>query len=476
MVLKKAMESSDSFQNVMAEVPALNVPQLKARATFEPQFFVKVLHSDDQTEASNNFQPQSILSTQYSLGASKLFSTGTKIEAEIGHSYTDIGFSTLTIPPYYETTGKIVLSQNLWHNSFGYGTRRLVQSSKLMTKANRITFEENIEQWTLGLVQLYYNAWLAKAQALLGADNLKRRLKLLKITRIKNKRGTAEEQDLLQIQSAFLNAEVQKEQSDEALNSIWRELVIALKLPEEWLSLDPKEIPMVLDSPVEAALSVCKSKKAPPRSDSSVEKATLMSEAARLDLERTRNAMAPNLDLQFQLNGNGINVQRGHSMDEAFRVDNPAWAVGVQLQVPLHRYSEEADYRSAITKHIRAEANSSYQKGQLKLKWINACTELLRLENAHKKISKAHQNQSRRANLEERRFSIGRTPTINVIQAEDDATRAQSLLNQTESQMRTAAWKVRQLKGEIPSFLTKLGFDPKKITAEILYKKYEDTN
>jgi len=208
LVIQKGMGVSDSYRLLSADLKTLNVPILQAYATYglDPTAYIEFGWIDDKTEASNAFAPSQKKGSEYKLGISKTFSTGTTVKAELNHTSQTISFAAVPGTPFFETGGTLSLSQKLWKDSFGYATRLGQQTGELQSKANLAKFEGSFENWILQIVEIYYGAWLAQTQSKIAKDNVARQRRLLKITRIKTRRGTAEEPDLLQVQSSHLAA------------------------------------------------------------------------------------------------------------------------------------------------------------------------------------------------------------------------------------------------------------------------------
>jgi outer membrane protein TolC len=82
--------------------------------------------------------------------------------------------------------------------------------------------------------------------------------------------------------------------------------------------------------------------------------------------------------------------------------------------------------------------------------------ELERLAQAAVAHERAYRAQRERERLEEERFSVGRSQLIQVIQAADDAARAEVTYKATLAQHRFAAWNVRRLAGNLDGYLDTL--------------------
>lgn len=459
LVVGRAMQASDSFQKVKALLPNIEVPALQGQAPLDTVLVANATRNLNRNEPQNPFGTTKQYSTLFSIGAQSYFSTGTLASAEIGTNDTDqiIPFA---IPPsqqFREVRGTFTLTQNLLNDAFGYGARRAKEAGALSTQAARFGFEDAVESWALQIIQVYYDAWLAQAQAKVADTSIQYRNRLVEITSIKARRGTAEQPDLLQTKSALMNARVQKSQAEQALNDKWRNLVTSLKLPATWIGIDPKELPIELDAPVESALELCKDGAQAPTETPRSKQYQLRAEAAKLTAERARNAVTPDIELFGRLITNGVDRERMQTaFSEARKVDHPAWIFGLNFSFPLGQNAERAAAHQAVADQDRTEAEASEEAANLKLSWINSCANLKQLNRSHAFLQEAYEDQTRRARLEEERFRIGRTTTLAVIQAADDANIAQGNLNLNEANRRLVAWQVKYFQRGIKAYLERL--------------------
>lgn len=447
LVLALAMRSSDSFRIIQSQRASLRVSEFQSLIPLESRITAGASLLRDEREPQSPFSPIKVHSNTVNLGYSSYFTTGTSVGLDLSHGSTDLGFSTFTPLSFYETKATLGLSQNLWQDAFGTATRLGSAAGKLFSEAAELGLQISVNDWVVELVQIYYGAWLAQAQLEAARASLQRRTRLLEITEIKARRGTAEEPDVLQIKSALLTSSVLRDQASQNLGERWRGLVVSLKLPAEWSSVDASLIPIALDSPVEEMLALCGPESTPhagPDTSPLQKRAALSAEAAHLHLEKARSEAKPDLELRGTLSANGIDPAFGPSFSETSRAAHPAWSVGLQLAIPLGFYAEKTKIMAAAADEIRTEAQASQSSDLLKMNWINDCINLHRTQRAWDSHRKAFENQQRRVTLEESRFRIGRGTTIQVIQAGDDATTAQLDLNSAEVERRLAAWKIRR--------------------------------
>jgi hypothetical protein len=74
-------------------------------------------------------------------------------------------------------------------------------------------------------------------------------------------------------------------------------------------------------------------------------------------------------------------------------------------------------------------------------------------------LEKNWRDQTRRAQLEDSRFSMGRSPILNVVQAGDDATTSETQYRQAQAQAHLTAWQVQKLADGFREYLTSLKMD-----------------
>lgn len=459
VVIGRAVQASDAFKAIQAQRISTEVPLLQASAPLETRVTANAIALRDRRETQSFVSPNKVDTNSVLLGITSYFQTGTALSFELTHNKTDLAFPTFPQISNFETQGTFTISQNLWQDAFGNATRAGKAAGRLLSEAYELAIQDNTDDFVLGLAQLYYGAWLAQAQLEAARESVAYRSRLLEITKLKIRRGTAEEQDVLQVRSALLNSQVQNDQAAHNLGDRWRSLVYALKLPESWIKADPAEIPVALDAPIKETIELCGTpselKPAPPENAVS-RRAAIAAEAAALSSERAISVSKPDLEFRAMLSANGVDPAMSPTLSETVKLENPAWNLGFQFVLPLDSYVEKANALSALTSQIQAEAQASQARADLKTNWIAGCTDLHRAEQSYRARKEAHDSQRKRAGIEESRFRIGRAGILQVIQAADDATFAQVNLAISEIERRNAAWRVRRLANQIQGYLTQL--------------------
>ena len=236
------MLASDSFKQLSSRKLTIHNNLFKEQEKLDTVLNAEISFNKNNNELSPSlsaFLPADTNTTSYSVGARKFFSTGTSVRAEIKSVHTDNNTS-----DYWESTGTLAVEQDLLKNSLGSSSRRAIAAGELEAQASQSALDDDIEAWVFQLSDIFYNAWFAQRQTAAAKESFNNNNNLVRITRIKYKRGTAEKPDLYQVEGARTQAERQFEAAKQQLTRLWVDLVLSLKLPKQWVHIDPLYIPV----------------------------------------------------------------------------------------------------------------------------------------------------------------------------------------------------------------------------------------
>ncbi len=450
-VLKRAAESSDSFRSAKAGFLTAPVTELQASSALAWRPYAKFSRLDDRREASNSFSPNHTEGTSVAVGLATAFQSGTLVQAEVSHSNNLIAFPTFGRFDYFDTQSTLSITQKLWADSFGQATRAQQRSAKKFSEAEGLQAQVGMEEWVLGLVRLYYGAWLSQAQARAAKEGFDRKVRFQSLVGLQAQRGTAEKPDVLQVEGAVTAAKNQLEGAELRLQDTWRDLVLSLKFNPEWTRIPATRIPLALDEPQVEAMKLCGSESKLNAAPESLELQRARSQAqAALDSQKRAEALArPNLELQGQVFTNGVASTANASFSDFGSRVGKGYAVGVTLSLPIGFTAEKADVLASTANWIRADAGQSIAQDQNVSRWTAVCLDLHRLKRAQESTHRTASSFRDRARLEEERFRLGRSSTFQVIQAGDDATQAELILDGTAVELRQVAWQVLRQAGRV---------------------------
>lgn len=410
---------------------------------------------DDQRQKVTPFEPSRIERDYWNLGIRKYFSTGTQFETNYGRADNKLKFppaSGVSFAPYYEDGLSFSLRQNLWSDFLGKASKASLEYGRMKSESEKYQYDESIENWALELATTYYTAWLTQNQYYAAQENYNRQQKLLQSTQAKLRRGTAERPDVLQVESAALLAQNSLSEAEANLNEVWKRLVVILKLPESWHVINPEKIPMILNAvPVEAQ-TVCKEPVEIEKTNS-VLRTKKAFEAAEKGQIKATSEDSPKLQLYGNYTTNGVSATTTSAQKETLDGSNPAWTLGIELEIPLEFSAGKAAKSRAQAEYFRARAQYDQAVDDKKIELASLCERFQKSQSELENSRQAFQNQSQRLILEGQRFQVGRTNTFSVIQAGDDKTRAEQNKNQSEVNYRLNAWKVLKAASELEPFI-----------------------
>ena len=445
-VVAIGMKNSSSFKRILANYPATEIPLLQQEAVYDWYLSGQVAYMENFKEQSTNTLPSFPYTTQYNLGISKAFSSGSSISAGWTLGNQRLQFIGMPEIKYKESEFKLEMAQSLWKNFLGNASRKELEAASLQSESAKIEILNQAEQWVLSLVGLYFQAWIAQKNSKSALDNLQRKKRLLRSTLAKYRRGTAEKPEKLQIESGVKMANTDYLQKNQLLHDSWHALVVSLDLPRDLLNLDPAKIPMKM--PVELNSQICHEFKIPEES-LAAQKAKLDAKAAKLLLEASKNNTGPELTAFGNLSNNGIENDYSSAIKESIQLDHLEWSIGLKFQVPLGFKADTAAMRASISQQKNAEAMALNQSEQLEIEYRNACEQADTLLSTKKILQQAVKSQHLRARLEQERFDLGRSSMFNVIQASDDAASAELTLRQIESTIQVTHWTLEKLSGQL---------------------------
>lgn len=463
LVVTKAMKSSDSFRAVKASELSIYASELERFATLETSVYTRYQRDNNRNQPIG-FGTSRLEQGTFALGVQSGLRTGGILGLELSENSYEAEFNFPGMSSFVSkySTMSLQYSQPLWRNFLGWNTRALLESGTKLREAGTLAYRDGVENWVVQLVNLYYRAWGMQAQVIAAQSGLERRERLKEIIRIRARRGTAERPDLLQVQGALIQSELSLASAEQSLNEIWRNLVTSLKLPTEWLELDPTEIPMEAEAGISEAQKSCEKdfgKNTIPKKSTITEKARLQAEAAHLAAQQAIDQLKPDLSLKGSLINNAVLSDSTDDLSarwrDTFTARNPYWQVGVELRIPLDRYAQKAQAAVAVSERDRLEAIRDQEAALLRVNWLNACSDLNRWVQAVRSLKSSLISQRERQGLEEQRYRQGRIQALNVIQAGDDLTNTELSLREAEVQLRLKTWDVRRMSGLIPATVQK---------------------
>ncbi len=457
-VVQAAMKHSSSFKRVLAIAPVSEIAINGILAPLDTRLYANLSAGSDKRQTLGPMNPTE--SSQYgaNLGVMIPFRTGTSLNFELGHGKASYTFPTGSLEGF-DTRGTLSLKQDLWKNFLGTGTRKSLEAGELSREAALLELEYSIEDWSQGMVEVYFNAWLTQQRAFAATENRQRAESLAEIVKIRNRRGTSEKQNLIQIQSKVAVSQSFESSAHQALGTQWKGLVVSLGFPETFLSIDPLRVPMNSQAPTQEAFETCrvtdlKSVSEIGKKNSKVRSFEAKGKVGELKHTKATLLFGPDIQLSASYSGNALSqTSRNESLREGLKLENPAWNVLVSASIPFGMSAEKSELAAAMVEKISSQALAVQAVDTFVVEWLSECENLSRLQDIENKLSQSYSTQQERILLEERRFEIGRGSLFDVIQAGDEATQIRVELRTTQAQLGVTAWKIKKLSGKLLQYL-----------------------
>ena len=469
-VLQKAMASSESFRELMSRQILVEVPRLQFAGLTDTQLVFGFNRVDDRRQPNNPF---GLLRTQqwgYTAQATRNWLSGTQLSVELFHGETQSLLPSQFVSPggsssfqAFETRATLTIAQSLWKDFLGEGLRAQGTAAQAESEAVALGVLRAAEDWSLGIVKLYYDAWLFQTQLKQSDLALQRRIRLERIVKLRAARGTSEPPDVLQVQTSRANTELQVRAISQQLHDIWRNLAISLKFPTSLVNIDARLVPLRIEDFDERFLNSCPPtgpvpEVGTPESNTNVLAAEARHKSSKSRLEAARAQARPDLRFLGQVGQNGVDFSdRNRSWDRFSSGSNNLWSAGLQLNLPIEMSAEKARVAEAYAEFLRSEAELRRAQDDTKIDSLNLCEDIKRQVEARSTLQLVVEQQKNRVNLEENRFSLGRIGAFQVIQAEDDAMNSVLALSGAEVEVRLTSWRLRKQRGLLKRHLEGLG-------------------
>ncbi len=459
-VLAKAIESSNSFKQVVSGLPSAQAASLQAQAPYDWTIVGSGGYLDSENESDSPFSPESVQSLTYEVGLTKAFSqSGTSLALKLNQGNSSSlfgpGFAVSPNPlDSNQTQFQLDVKQSLIKNSFGTMSRKNVLAGELETKSQSLKVMQSAEDWTLSMVDLFYSAWLSKAQYESAEKILARQQKLVNLIQLQFKRGTATRSDVIQVQNSLQTAKNRVIETKQSLQETWNFLILNLKLPKDWQKISANLIPLSLDAPIPEAKKYCDAGR-PSGKVAAIQSAEYAAEAASLRLEAAKSSAMPELNLALTAKFNGIDEQsKAETMSEVFSAKHPSYFVGLEFKVPLGSAGDKATLYREVSNQRMLSASADQAVTDVEVQLINQCLRLNALINTLEKNIEIAKTQETRATLEQKRFENGRINLLQVNSAEQDAVSAEVTAQNNQIQLRLAAWQIFRASGALANRLS----------------------
>jgi outer membrane protein TolC len=390
----------------------------------------------DDKKQPNFFGAKASDTTQYTLGLTKKFSSGTTMNlnaSAIGSENKEMANPALgAFAKYAQGSLGVAVSQSIWKDFFGASTRLRREREATVAEAEKSGYDLQARQLMIGAESAYWDYIYLKEEISQREESLKRSQKIEAWVRRRTQDGIADRADLLNAQALVATRKLQ-------LLNTQDEMVANQKKVRNILELDDAEaLPDLsgkMDSPRDIRIRLKQAGRIV-RLDAYVTHLEAKSRATAA--REVEDSFRSDLTLAGSYNTNSF--EYGGTTPDATKnwnqTDTPTSAVSLTWTYMFDDSVKQAAQSTARKEALAADLRSRRQFMESDLSW----TELLRRnQELTLKIEAARgisQLQMSRAKAEQDKLSKGRSITTNVINSEQDAAEAELNLTRLLAEQR----------------------------------------
>jgi len=366
-----------------------------------------------------------------SLGVQQLTSYGQNIKLyynAIHYNYVNLLFPTPGASPstnFFDTTPGFEITQSLWSNGFGRGTRAnrtLIESQAL---AASYASQYKARATLAAAEETYWKLVIAREKVAIQTIALEQAKKIFDWSSGRAKRNLGDQADALQARAALegRGLEMQLAHDEERM---------AARLFNRARHIDSDEVKETLEElPLEKLISLKAEKRNEKRDD--VRAAEEQQRAAIAGAQAAREKVSPTLDLTGSMSFNGRNNAFGPSLGDPFSAGRTTWAIQAKLLIPLDRGAASDAAAGWELERRAAELLYQHRLSEQEQDWKDVGK---KLDEAQRRLSLARQlvaAQKTKLEYERARLRQGRTITFQVLSFEQDYAQAQLMQLQAEA-------------------------------------------
>lgn len=390
---------------------------------------------------SDEAQPQASLGTklqseQYSATLAKEFSTGTKaaLSANVQHNKTDglpAGYPAY-LSDYSAGSLGIALSQSLWKNAFGSGTRLRQQREASAATLEKQGYNLQQRQILVDAESAYWAYLLQQDELQAREDSLERAKRIETWLKRRYSDGIADKAD-------YLNAQALTASRELLLTSIRDQVVAAEKNIRLLLEMDDKEKLPALTSDFKKARDirglVGTGGARIVRLDAYL--ASLEAKTRNLGAQEAKDALKPDLVLEGAYNSNSnIQDSTSEALGKINNLDTPTSKIGLKFIYMFDTDAKVSQIDLARKEALAAQLKSERKMIESETSWSELqrrYDEMLKQITIAEKISQLNVSRAKEQSL---KLSRGRAVTSDVITSEEDAATALLTLNRLRAEAR----------------------------------------
>ena len=426
--LSQVIEKSPALESARQSRKGMDLKPLEISMIYSPLFNAGYSFVDSKTEPTSLTSPEQTKFTNWQVGLTKKWFTGTTTILSYGMSNTRLYFPVFPpamaafssfLPPAssYDAKPTLTVSQSLLRDFMGGITDTGIAKVKHAAKSGERMTAYGEQATILQAEMSFWSLALARATVEFKKKSLERTVKLNEWTERRVRLNLADQADLLQTNAAVQLRNLDLRMSEEDAEATARKFNSARGMDGAEVADQLPEMKPRIDE-IGAA-----PEQSGERLDVQAAKESLASSEAAA--KETFYRSLPDLSVFGSITENGHDISASAAHAKAMKGDWPAWMVGATLTAPLDlitlakvRKGYESDFEGAKASFRKSELEAKQDWEALKNKWNHVKA---RLEMAREVVKL----QEARMNAEQKRLENGRILTFQYLTAQDDFDSAQ---------------------------------------------------
>jgi len=427
--MAQVWEKSPALESARQSREGLELKPLEIGMAYSPIFNASYAFVDNKSEPTSLLSPDRAKITQWNLGLSKKWFTGTSLSLSYGMTGNELFYP--PVPPMYASmvgsflppsetfTAKPVVSvsQSLLRDFMGGITDWGIEKTKRAAKAGERMQAYGQQASLMQAEMAYWSLALARETVGFKKQALERTQRLNEWTARRAKLNLTDPADLLQTESALRLVTLDLRMAEEDAETAARKFNAAR-------GIDGAEAPATLDSLGEQIGKVTEQPvKTSERLDIQAARESL--ESARAASKETFYRSLPDLSVFGSVGWNGYDITAEQANQKAMDQKWPVWTVGAAFIAPLDlitlakvRKGYDSDFTGARAATAKSELDASQDWASLSKKWNDVKA---RLELAQEIVKL----QEQRLAADQKRLENGRILTYQFITTQGDLASAQ---------------------------------------------------
>lgn len=398
-----------------------------AQSIWDTNLTGSISYEKDEGESLLSLSSSGDIDKKYSIGATKLFPTGT--EFSMTHSATLNKGNSSVLYGSKSTNSSLTfeLNQPLLKNFNGLVDRKQVQIQKINTSKFSLGQKSAIEKKIYDVVLAYWNLYITQKQNEINQKSVELAKEFLDLNEKQAQTGFVEETDVIAAKANLVAKETNLIENNAQLFKA--KLSLAVLLNDYYdnnivLTSKPSDINLTLNSRDEIEKAFLN------RRDIKQEKMELEKQGIQLLIND--NKTLPDLTLTGSVTPQNIRNTYSDSIGDTSSFRNDDYFIGLTLNFPLENSNAKANnVKAALNKQIafiNIQKIEAKVKNDIKIKLNEISKKYEILQNAYK----LKNLQEEKLEKENERYSAGRSSSRNVIDYQNDLINAENILAQAE--------------------------------------------